>query len=35
MVKDRVGRDVILFESAWELKYVLENNPHIQFHDSM
>ena len=34
-VKDRVGRDVVLFESPWELRYVLENNPHVQFLDSM
>jgi peptide chain release factor 3 len=34
-VKDRAGRDVILFESPWELRYVLERNPHVQFRDSM
>jgi peptide chain release factor 3 len=33
--KDRLGRDVVLFESAWELRYVMENNPQIHFHDSM
>ena len=33
--KDRLGRDVVLFESAWELRYVMENNPQIRFHDSM
>jgi peptide chain release factor 3 len=34
-VKDRAGRDVILFESPWELRYVQEANPHVQFHASM
>jgi peptide chain release factor 3 len=33
--KDRRDRDVILFESAWELRYVMENNPDVVFHDSM
>ena len=33
--KDRRGRDVVLFESAWELRYVMENNPDVVFHDSM
>jgi peptide chain release factor 3 len=33
--KDRQGRDVLLFESAWELRYVMEGNPEIRFHDSM
>jgi len=33
--KDRFGRDVVLFESSWELRYVMENNPQIHFHDSM
>ena len=33
--KDRLGRDVVLFESPWELRYVMENNPQIHFHDSM
>jgi peptide chain release factor 3 len=33
--KDKLGRDVVLFESAWELRYVMENNPQIRFHDSM
>jgi len=26
---------VVLFESPWELRYVMENNPQIHFHDSM
>jgi peptide chain release factor 3 len=34
-VKDRMDRDVILFESAWELRYVQENNPRVQFKDSL
>ncbi len=34
-VRDRLDREVILFESAWELRYVQENNPHVQFKDSM
>jgi peptide chain release factor 3 len=33
--KDRRGRDVILFESPWELKYITENNPHVRFLASM
>ena len=33
--KDRAGRDVILFESPWELRYVTGSNPQIEFHDSM
>ena len=34
-LKDHAGRDVILFESPWALRYVREANPQIQFHDSM
>jgi peptide subunit release factor RF-3 len=34
-VKDRLGREVLLFESPWELRYVMEGNPEIRFHDSM
>jgi peptide chain release factor 3 len=34
-VKDRLERDVCLFESDWERRYVQEHNPHVQFHDSM
>ena len=34
-LKDRLGRDVILFESSWALGYVAEGNPHVEFHDSM
>ena len=33
-LKDRHGRDVILFESVWELRYVSENNPRFTFLDS-
>jgi peptide chain release factor 3 len=33
--RDRRDRNVILFESAWELRYVMENNPDYVFHDSM
>ena len=34
-VQDRLGRDALLFESAWELRYVVERNPHVQFRESM
>ena len=34
-VKDRQGRDVLLFESPWELRFVMEGNPGYRFHDSM
>ena len=34
-LEDRNGRDVILFESAWELRYMTERNPHVRFLDSM
>jgi peptide chain release factor 3 len=30
-VRDRLDREVILFESAWELRYAQENNPHVEF----
>ena len=33
--KDRQGRDVMLFESAWELRFVSEANPGFKFVDSM
>jgi hypothetical protein len=33
-LKDRQGRDVILFESVWELRYVSEANPHYTFVDT-
>jgi peptide chain release factor 3 len=33
--KDRHDRDVILFESPWELRYITENNPHVRFVASM
>jgi peptide chain release factor 3 len=35
VAKDRRDRDVILFQSAWELQYVVEKNPGVEFHDSM
>jgi peptide chain release factor 3 len=28
---DRLGRTVLIFESEWELRYVLERNPDVQF----
>jgi peptide chain release factor 3 len=34
-IKDRQGRDVVLFESAWELRFVTEANPGIRLLDSM
>jgi peptide chain release factor 3 len=34
-VRDRLDREVILFESAWELRYVQEKNPRVNFRDSM
>jgi len=34
-LKDRRERDVILFESVWELRYVSENNPQYQFVDTL
>jgi peptide chain release factor 3 len=35
VVRDRLDREVILFESAWQLQYIQTNNPHVQFKDSM
>jgi peptide chain release factor 3 len=35
VLRDRLDRDVILFESAWELQYVEEHNPQVEFRDSM
>jgi peptide subunit release factor RF-3 len=35
LLKDRQGRDVILFESVWELRFVTEANPGYTFVDSM
>ena len=32
--KDRTGRDVILFESAWELGYITQANPEVRFDDA-
>jgi peptide chain release factor 3 len=34
-IKDRQGRDVVLFESAWELRFVTESNPGIRLLDSI
>jgi peptide chain release factor 3 len=34
-IKDRQGRDVLLFESAWELRFVTEANPGMRLLDSM
>jgi len=34
-IKDRHGRDVVLFESAWELRFVTEANPGIRLLDSI
>jgi peptide subunit release factor RF-3 len=35
VVIDRLEREVILFESEWQLQYIQKNNPHVQFMDSM
>ena len=34
-IKDRQGRDVLLFESAWELRFVTDANPTVRMLDSM
>jgi peptide chain release factor 3 len=34
-IKDRQGRDVLLFESAWEVRFVTEANPGIRLLDTM
>lgn len=34
-LKDRQGRDVVLFESVWELRFVSQANPGFRFVDSM
>jgi peptide chain release factor 3 len=34
-VKDRKGRDVVLFASDWELRYCAERNPGVRFYDSL
>jgi peptide chain release factor 3 len=34
-IKDRQGRDVVLFESAWELRFVTEANPGFRLLDSI
>ena len=35
VVRDGHDREVVLFESAWELRYVQEHNPGVEFRDSM
>jgi peptide chain release factor 3 len=35
LLKDRQSRDVVLFESVWELRFVSEANPGFTFVDSM
>ncbi|MGE0449402.1 MAG: peptide chain release factor 3 [Vicinamibacterales bacterium] len=35
IVRDRLDREVILFESTWELRYAQEKNPHVLFKDSI
>jgi peptide chain release factor 3 len=35
MVKDRQGRDVLLFASDWELRYCADRNPGVRFLDSL
>jgi peptide subunit release factor RF-3 len=32
MVKDLRERDVLLFQSDWELRYCAERNPDVRFH---
>jgi peptide chain release factor 3 len=33
LVKDRKGRDVLLFASDWELRYIAERNPRVKFNE--
>jgi peptide chain release factor 3 len=35
MAKDRLDRDVLLFESTWELRHIAERNPDVRFEASM
>jgi peptide chain release factor 3 len=35
VAEDRQGRKVVLFETPWELKYVTEKNPGVQFLSTM
>jgi peptide chain release factor 3 len=35
LVKDRKGRDVVLFASDWELRYCADRNPGVRFYDSL
>jgi peptide chain release factor 3 len=32
---DRKGRDVLLFQTAWEVSYTAEKNPGVEFRDTM
>ena len=32
---DRLGREALVFETDWVLKYTLEKNPHVEFRSSM
>jgi len=32
---DQQGRQVLVFEAEWVLRYTLEKNPHIDFRDSI
>jgi peptide chain release factor 3 len=32
---DRKGREVLLFQSPWEVSYAAEKNPGIEFRDTM
>jgi peptide chain release factor 3 len=34
-LEDRQQRDVLLFASPFELRYCMEGNPHIRFHESL
>ena len=32
---DRKGREVLLFQSPWEVSYTAEKNPAVEFKDTM
>jgi peptide subunit release factor RF-3 len=34
VVEDRQQRTVLLFASSFELRYCIESNPHVRFHDT-
>lgn len=34
-VTDRLNREVLLFDSEWALKYCVEGNPGVRFHESL